>query len=141
MHDWGPMFSELRRVLTPGGRLLVSVDHPFAIHAIQLLAGHRTNYFETHNWTEEWTMVDRIVPMSFWNRPLHAMTDAFTAAGFRTAVISEPQQHLAGHVHVARDGEGLRRIGELVDVGDDRVDVQVRCGEEAQGRGNFGVKP
>jgi hypothetical protein len=28
--------------------------------------------------------------MSFWARPLHAMTDAFTAAGFRIAVISEP---------------------------------------------------
>lgn len=26
-----------------------------------------------------------------WNRPLNAMTDAFTAAGFRIAVISEPQ--------------------------------------------------
>lgn len=28
--------------------------------------------------------------MTFWDRPLHAMTDAFTAAGFRIAVISEP---------------------------------------------------
>ena len=28
--------------------------------------------------------------MNFWTRPLHAMTDAFTAAGFRIAVISEP---------------------------------------------------
>lgn len=26
----------------------------------------------------------------YWHRPLHAMTDAFTSAGFRTAVISEP---------------------------------------------------
>lgn len=28
--------------------------------------------------------------VTFWDRPLHAMTDAFTAAGFRIAVISEP---------------------------------------------------
>ena len=28
--------------------------------------------------------------MTFWHRPLHAMTAAFTAAGFRIAVISEP---------------------------------------------------
>jgi len=28
--------------------------------------------------------------LRFWTRPLHAMTDAFTAAGFRIAVISEP---------------------------------------------------
>lgn len=25
-----------------------------------------------------------------WHRPLHAMTDAFTASGFRISVISEP---------------------------------------------------
>ena len=35
-------------------------------------------------------MGGQTVPMSFWNRPLHAMTDAFTAAGFRISVISEP---------------------------------------------------
>jgi hypothetical protein len=29
--------------------------------------------------------------MSFWSRPLHSMTDAFTAAGFQVSVISEPQ--------------------------------------------------
>ena len=29
--------------------------------------------------------------MTFWRRPLHAMTDAFTAAGFRLSVVSEPQ--------------------------------------------------
>jgi hypothetical protein len=28
--------------------------------------------------------------LRFWSRPLHAMTDAFTAAGFRISVISEP---------------------------------------------------
>ena len=28
--------------------------------------------------------------LRFWTRPLHAMTDAFTAAGFRISVISEP---------------------------------------------------
>jgi hypothetical protein len=29
-------------------------------------------------------------PMTFWTRPPRAMTGAFTAAGFRIAVISEP---------------------------------------------------
>lgn len=28
--------------------------------------------------------------MTYWHRPLNAMTAAFTEAGFRTAVISEP---------------------------------------------------
>jgi hypothetical protein len=35
--------------------------------------------------------------MSFWHRPLHAMSDAFTAAGFRIAVISEPQPGPTAH--------------------------------------------
>ena len=90
LEDWAAPLAELRRVLTPGGRLIVAVDHPFAIHAIHRLAGRKTDYFATYNWTEEWTMGGQTAPMSFWNRPLHAMTDAFTAAGFRIAVISEP---------------------------------------------------
>lgn len=91
LEDWGPTLTELRRVLTPGGRLLVSVDHPFVAHGIQRLTGQSSDYFETYIWTFDWTMDGQTVPMSFWARPLHAMTDAFTAAGFHISVISEPQ--------------------------------------------------
>jgi hypothetical protein len=91
LEDWGPTLTELRRVLTTGGRLIVSVDHPMIIHAMHRLAGRKVSYFATRNWTEEWTMGDQTAPMSFWNRPLHAMTDAFTAADFRLTVISEPK--------------------------------------------------
>ncbi|MEV0613302.1 class I SAM-dependent methyltransferase [Nonomuraea sp. NPDC050404] len=91
LEDWGPTLAELRRVLRTGGRLIVSVDHPFAVHVTQRQAGRDVRYLTTYNWTEEWTMDGRTVPMSFYHRPVHAMTDAFTAAGFRLAVISEPQ--------------------------------------------------
>ncbi|MEE6178528.1 class I SAM-dependent methyltransferase [Mycobacterium sp. 050134] len=92
LKDWGPTLTEFRRVLTAGGRLIVSVDHPFAIHSLHRRAGQKTNYFATYDWTEEWTMGGRhTASMSFWNRPLHAMTDAFTDAGFRLDVLREPQ--------------------------------------------------
>jgi SAM-dependent methyltransferase len=90
LEDWAPALAELRRVLRTGGRLIASVDHPFAINLMHRQAGPRPDYFATYNWTEEWTMGGRPAPMSFWNRPLHTMTDAFTAAGFRIAVIHEP---------------------------------------------------
>ncbi|MEC3974185.1 class I SAM-dependent methyltransferase [Amycolatopsis sp. H20-H5] len=90
LQDWGPTLTELRRVLKTGGRLIVSVDHPFLINLLQRQAGPRPDYFETDNRIEEWTMGGQTARLSFWNRPLHAMTDAFTAAGFRISVISEP---------------------------------------------------
>lgn len=93
LQDWGPALAELRRVLKAGGRLIASVDHPFAVNLMHRQAGREAeyDYFDTTNWTEEWTMGGRTALMSIWHRPLHAMTEAFTGAGFRITVISEPE--------------------------------------------------
>jgi hypothetical protein len=54
------------------------------------VAGEKINYFATRSRTEEWTVGGQTAELTFWDRPLHAMTDAFTTAGFRVSVISEP---------------------------------------------------
>lgn len=93
LEDWTAPLAELRRVLTPGGRLIVSVNHPAAIYFPGRLypSGREADYFATHSWAVPWTMGGQTAVMRFWHRPLHAMTDAFTEAGFRISVVSEPQ--------------------------------------------------
>ena len=90
LRDWGPTLAEMRRVLRTDGRLIVSVNHPFLVNLMHRQAGPRPDYFERYKWTEDWTMGGQAAQMTFWNLPLHAMTDAFTAAGFRISVINEP---------------------------------------------------
>jgi SAM-dependent methyltransferase len=87
LRDWGPALREFCRVLQPAGRLIISTHHPFMDHAL----ADGTDYFATYNITEEWSKGGQSAVTSFWHRPPHAMTDAFTAAGFRLEVISEPQ--------------------------------------------------
>jgi SAM-dependent methyltransferase len=86
LQDWTAPLAESRRVLKPGGRLIVAVNHPI----IFKLFDPGADYFATVEWSEEYTFSGQKGVLTFWHRPLHAMTDAFTAAGFRTAVISEP---------------------------------------------------
>jgi SAM-dependent methyltransferase len=86
LEDWKAPLAELRRVLASGGRLIVAVDHPF----INKLMHPASDYFAVSKKSQEWTFGGHSAPMQFWHRPLHAMTAAFTEAGFRIAVISEP---------------------------------------------------
>ncbi|MDT0611044.1 class I SAM-dependent methyltransferase [Streptomyces lancefieldiae] len=88
LEDWGPTLAEIRRVLRPGGRLIASVDHPVVAYTFQ---DPRPDYFATTSYTFDWKFNGQPCPMRFWRKPLHAMIDAFTTAGFRISAVSEPQ--------------------------------------------------
>jgi SAM-dependent methyltransferase len=90
MKDWGPSLIEIHRVLKPGGRLIVSEEHPSAIFFSDRLSGGDREYFGIHERTEKWILGGQTAELTFWDRPLHAMTDAFVAAGFRISAICEP---------------------------------------------------
>lgn len=86
LQDWEGPLRELRRILKPGGRLILSVNHP----AIHKLVNPDADYFAITSWSEEFDFQQKKAVLTFWHRPLHAMVASFTEAGFRIATIDEP---------------------------------------------------
>jgi len=69
LEDWTGPLAEFRRVLTPGGRLIAAVDHPFAIELMHREQGGKPAYFETRSRTEEWTFGGHSALTSLRARP------------------------------------------------------------------------
>ncbi|MFD7008701.1 class I SAM-dependent methyltransferase [Rhodococcus jostii] len=87
VHDWSRPLTEFRRVLVPGGCVVISTHHPF----VDFRLAAEGDYLGTYEFTEEWVKSGETFQMKFWHRPLHAMFDAFSAAGFTVERVSEPR--------------------------------------------------
>ena len=86
VQDWASALAELRRILKPGGRLVVSIIHP-TVYAISY---PEADYFTLTQYSEDYTFDGQTVWMTYWHRPLQDVINAFTAAGFRITTVTEP---------------------------------------------------
>ncbi|HET9173646.1 MAG TPA: class I SAM-dependent methyltransferase [Actinospica sp.] len=93
LEDWQTPLAELRRVLVPGGRLIVAINHPW----VYKLINPEGDYFATERWSDENDFSGQTTTLTYWHRPLHAISSEFTAAGFRITVVSEPPPAPGAH--------------------------------------------
>ncbi len=86
VEDWASALAELRRVLTPGGRLAVSIIHP----TVYAVVYPDADYFALTQYSEDYEYGDETVWMTYWHRPLQDVLNAFIGAGFRINAVTEP---------------------------------------------------
>jgi len=87
VRDWEAVLSEFRRVLTPRGSVVFSTHHPsmdWKLHSPD-------DYFATKQVTETWTIGSGEFEVTFWRRPLTAMTESLASAGFVIERLVEPE--------------------------------------------------
>ena len=81
--DLPPLFAEWARVLKPGGRLVFSTHHP--LYDLERL--REAGYLATALVEEHWAWLGL---MRFYQRPLSAITEPMSAAGFVIERLVEP---------------------------------------------------
>jgi SAM-dependent methyltransferase len=84
--DWSTPLAEFHRVLVPGGTVTFSTHHP----AMDWQEHSTGNYFAVIQVTETWHLGGRPFEVTFWRRPLTAITAAISEAGFVIDRLVEP---------------------------------------------------
>jgi SAM-dependent methyltransferase len=84
--DWAGPLAEFHRVLAPRGAVVFSTHHP----AMDWQLHSPEDYFAVKQVTEAWTRDGESFDVTFWRRPLTAMTEAISGAGFVIDQLVEP---------------------------------------------------
>jgi len=84
--DWAGPLAEFHRVLAARGAVVFSTHHP----AMDWQLYSPADYFAVKQVTEPWTRDGKSFDVTFWRRPLTAMTAAISAAGFVIDQLVEP---------------------------------------------------
>jgi SAM-dependent methyltransferase len=84
--DWAGPLAEFHRVLAARGAVVFSTHHP----AMDWQLYSPADYFAVKQVTEAWTRDGESFDVTFWRRPLTAMTEAISAAGFVIDELVEP---------------------------------------------------
>lgn len=85
--DWTPAIREFRRVLKPGGYLVLSFEHPF----FEYNFFQSTQYFQTEAVSCTWKGFGTPVEVHSYRRPLHACIAPLTDNGFYIDRLVEPK--------------------------------------------------
>ena len=89
IEDWAPVFGEFHRVLRPGGWLVFSCGHPASDFYKWWNEG---NYFHTEIFEMTWRGFGApFIQVRAYRRPLDAVLNPMTGAGFTLDAILEPQ--------------------------------------------------
>ena len=85
--DWDVPLGEFHRVLAPGGAVVFSTHHP----AMDWQLHSPGDYFDVRQVSERWSLgTDDGFDVTFWRRPLTAITESIYRAGFLIERLVEP---------------------------------------------------
>lgn len=88
--DWREVLGEVRRVLVPGGRFVMSVHHPIT----GWLRSDRTDYHRVELIEERWDLDGVETVAQMWRRPVSAVLSPLLEAGLVIDAVHEPTPHL-----------------------------------------------